>query len=135
MNYKSRYTGIQIDNGIRPYMAYSAFLTQNGTNPPVPVIFENTFNFAITWVRVDVGHYTISGDFPIALMFPYSDEYDNRIMTLVGNDSYAVVGWAAVSGYNENGTTIHLYTQDMDGNLSDNVLRKFPFEIRKLLTL
>ena len=111
------------------YKVYSAMLTQAGTDAPVAVVSKNTIGI-ITWERVGVGHYKITGNFPVANTYPYSADYDNRIMTLLNDEAYAVVGWSAVSGWNEGGHTIHLYTQDENGDQADGLLQNYPFEIK-----
>ena len=112
---------------------YAALLTQSGTNAPTVTLSKNTLGFTVSWTRVGVGHYKITGKFPLGKTFPYTANYNTRTQTLVNNELYAVVGWAAISGWNENGTTIHLYSQDMDGNLADGLLTNYPFRLEIFL--
>jgi len=121
--------------GTRPYRVYTALLTQIGTSrPSATTVLENTLQEdPIVWTRVGTGHYTFPGTFAVGKTYPYTTDYNTRHQTLINNEGYAVVGWAAVSGYIENGVTLHLYTQDMDGNLADGILTNFPFEVRVYL--
>jgi hypothetical protein len=79
-----------ISGNIRPYKVYTAFVTQTGTDAPVPTILENTLEGNIVWTRVDTGVYegTLNGAFlqgkTVCLVTP--DHFDS--LTFVGSDSF-----------------------------------------------
>jgi hypothetical protein len=57
--------GVIDPNGLRPYIVYTALLTQTGTDAPIATVLENTIG-NIVWSYSDVGKYlgTLNGAFP-----------------------------------------------------------------------
>lgn len=42
---------------LAPYRSYSALLSQQGSNPPVAAVLENSLDLTITWSRISKGKY------------------------------------------------------------------------------
>jgi len=47
-------------NSTRPYKVYTALLSQNGINPPVATVLENTLGYTLNFSRVGVGVYALN---------------------------------------------------------------------------
>lgn len=87
-----------ISESRRPYMVYSALLTQSGTGTPVVTILENTIG-NIEWARVDVGYYTatLTDSFPLdkttVSIAPDSAAYTKMGAYIPNNDSVEFYSW------------------------------------------
>lgn len=92
MNYKSKYTGKQIDDGIRPYKVYTAIINQTGTNAPVATVLENTLGGTVIWARTSPGLYTatLTGAFPANKTFIVFQPYLFQDSDNSGLGSYPV---------------------------------------------
>jgi len=44
----------------RPYKVWKGYLTQNSTSNPVVVVIDNTLGDVLTWIREEVGIYTVT---------------------------------------------------------------------------
>ena len=42
---------------LAPYRSYTALLSQQGANPPVATVLENSLDLTITWSRISQGKY------------------------------------------------------------------------------
>lgn len=49
-----------ISDLIKPYKVYTALLFQEGENPPVPTVLENTLDATLTYSRTQEGEYIIT---------------------------------------------------------------------------
>jgi hypothetical protein len=114
---------------LRGYKAYSALLTQTGTNAPVATVLENTLQDTLTWTRFGVGQYFITSParvfvanktFPI--MGTSYNESDNT--KFVVTSAYWVSTtqcWVTVSKISSTGGVV---------TLTDDEMINCPFEIR-----
>jgi hypothetical protein len=107
-----------------PYKAYTAKLTQVGTNDPSESIFYNGLDAFVTWTRVDVGQYlaTFSQPFVNAQKIAIFINQSGSI-PLGGGDS--VFTYAYINGVD----TIALETL-VSSNFSDDQLFETSIEIR-----
>jgi len=102
-----------------PYKVYSALLTQNGINPPVATVLQNTIG-NIQWYRDGQGYYHV-----------YSDD-----ALFTSGKTFVTVSH---SNYNSDGTTpyyidgtSHVYVMTLNNNWEyvDNILYDTSVEIR-----
>lgn len=56
-----------VDANSRPYLVYTALLSQSGTDAPVATVLENTLGGTVVWTRSGIGNYvgTLAGVFTI----------------------------------------------------------------------
>lgn len=110
-----------VKDNARPYKVYTALLTQEGTNPPVATVLENTLGFDVIWTRFSDGIYQSQAAFDItktAVFAPCS--YDsNSITHVVVNTSNQVTIITSI----QNGTTMQFENKD-------DALYNSPIEIR-----
>lgn len=99
------------------YKVYSALLTQTGTNPPVPIVLENTLGVTPTWYYDIVGRYYIEsfGTFTV----------DKTVITMG-----LPIGSIFVKTSATLPDQVFIGTSNSSGVLSDNLLNKTFVEIR-----
>lgn len=103
----------------RPYQYYDFLINQNGTDDPVPTIFENTIG-EIVWTRTTEGTYlgTLSGVF-INDKTWYTPKFSHD----------PISGKTIIIQPSESTNAIEVRTY-LSGTLSDSVLVNFPIGIR-----
>lgn len=101
----------------RPYLVYTALISQSGTSDPVATVLENTLGGTIAWVRTATGRYTgtITGS-----AFTLNKTW------VVLNSGGAVTAATNFSAYSNSTSTVIIQIQPV----ADSVLNPASIEIR-----
>jgi hypothetical protein len=112
--------GFYTQDDIRGYKVYTALLTQNGTNPPVATVLENTLGFEPIWEYASQGNYDCVS----------SNQWtqDKTIVFITQSDENAS-GITGAYLWNAN-SIVRIYTRDFDGVGLNGVLAKTSIQIR-----
>ena len=107
----------------KPYLVYTALLTQTGTNDPVATVLENTLGGTVVWSRLGTGSFraTLAGAFTLNKTIFYSDSRSGYTF------------WNGIIQASKDFTTdtIEFYTLDsVTGFNTDERLRNSYIEIR-----
>lgn len=106
-------------SAVRPYLVYTALLTQSGTSAPTATVLENTLGGTVVWTRSSTGIYlgTLSGVFT-----------NNKTSVSITNGSS---GAKIIGAYSDTTSTITVGTVNSSTSASeDDVLFKATIEIR-----
>lgn len=113
-----------ISQKARPYIVYTALISQTGTAAPIVIVLQNELGGTITWTRSSVGVYlgTLAGVFT-------SDK--TTIFTTVNTTAGSVYPTALIAG-RTNSNEIFLLSNltNSTGTPTDSLLAKTPIEIR-----
>lgn len=103
----------------KPYKVYSALLTQNGTNPPVVTILENTLGANVDWYYQSTGAY-------------YAESFGTFISgkTTVTSGLLPDIASALITTSATLPDQIFVYTRKLDLTAVDGVLNDTLIEIK-----
>jgi len=104
------------------YTAYTALLTQAGTNAPIATVIYNNTSSIFTWARTGVGTYTVTSSEDLK----FTEDKTIVFINYGGPSSDGLPPkWSITDD-----TTITVVTQDETGVVDDGILTTASFEIR-----
>lgn len=111
----------------RPYKVYTALLTQTGTNAPVATVLENTLGVGLTFVRNNIGSYTISG---LASLTTNPDKVIFQVILTDDAEGEGVISKTRNTLDPGDLNFLFIFTLDLNDSNIDGVLSRTPVEIR-----
>jgi hypothetical protein len=91
---------------IRPYLAYTALVTQTGTDVPVSEVLENTIQASDTWQRTSPGSYKLPTTYPYTskiFVSGFPDGSGNGYAWVPISDAGSVQGYWFIYWYDDSG--------------------------------
>jgi hypothetical protein len=106
---------------VLPYKVYTALLTQEGTNVPIPTILYNNTNLEISWLYSAVGNYSF---------YITNIESSQKIIVDVSN-KVGIYSNTITYGYSTNlNSASGFINVAASGPGADGAMQNHPFEIR-----